>query len=235
MVDDEQANTPASDDAAAAHAKGENKMYVVRTDGHRCSREIVEDNRFTFAHTSTQQNLLMWSTRPSTVLVLKKKGDALLPELVHAVAFLQRECLRVMLERDVKETLVSRCGAGVALPDEGCRVDEDDLIDMDALWSFDGSSPALADAVDLIVCLGGDGVILHANSLFPDAVPPVTSFNLGSMGFLANLHFRDFREDMKAVIEGNKTNGSTVRSGGSPIIAMRAHASLARPVSAEHR
>lgn len=38
--------------------------------------------------------------------------------------------------------------------------------------------------VDFVVCLGGDGVILHASNLFPTAVPPVVSFNLGSLGFL---------------------------------------------------
>ena len=39
--------------------------------------------------------------------------------------------------------------------------------------------------VDLIMCLGGDGVILHASSLFQGPCPPVLGFNLGSMGFLA--------------------------------------------------
>ena len=42
----------------------------------------------------------------------------------------------------------------------------------------------LHERVDFIVCLGGDGVILHASNLFRDAVPPVVSFNLGSLGFL---------------------------------------------------
>ena len=37
-----------------------------------------------------------------------------------------------------------------------------------------------------MACLGGDGVILHASNLFRDAVPPVVSFNLGSLGFLTS-------------------------------------------------
>ena len=37
-----------------------------------------------------------------------------------------------------------------------------------------------------MACLGGDGVILHASNLFIGAVPPVVSFNLGSLGFLAS-------------------------------------------------
>ena len=42
----------------------------------------------------------------------------------------------------------------------------------------------LHERVDFVVCLGGDGVILHASNLFSNSVPPVVSFNLGSLGFL---------------------------------------------------
>ena len=40
--------------------------------------------------------------------------------------------------------------------------------------------------VDLVVCLGGDGVILHASKLFQGPVPPLMGFHFGSMGFLTN-------------------------------------------------
>lgn len=44
----------------------------------------------------------------------------------------------------------------------------------------------LHERVDFVACLGGDGVILHASNLFKGAVPPVVSFNLGSLGFLTS-------------------------------------------------
>ena len=44
--------------------------------------------------------------------------------------------------------------------------------------------PALHACVDFIVCLGGDGLILHAAGLFGSALPPIISFKLGSLGFL---------------------------------------------------
>lgn len=44
----------------------------------------------------------------------------------------------------------------------------------------------LHERVDFVACLGGDGVILHASNIFRDAVPPVVSFNLGSLGFLTS-------------------------------------------------
>lgn len=86
-----------------------------------------------------------------------------------------------------------------------------------------------------MACLGGDGVILHASNLFRGAVPPVVSFNLGSLGFLTShtvrfstflffhltctlgschssdtaiyflVQFEDFRQDLKQVIHGNNT------------------------------
>lgn len=42
----------------------------------------------------------------------------------------------------------------------------------------------LHSVVDFIVCLGGDGLLLHAASLFGTALPPIISFKLGSLGFL---------------------------------------------------
>ena len=38
---------------------------------------------------------------------------------------------------------------------------------------------------DMVLCLGGDGVILHASTLFQGPCPPILGINLGSMGFLA--------------------------------------------------
>jgi NAD+ kinase len=47
--------------------------------------------------------------------------------------------------------------------------------------------------VDFVVCLGGDGVILHASCLFGASMPPLLAFHLGSMGFLTQHHFDDFK------------------------------------------
>ena len=44
--------------------------------------------------------------------------------------------------------------------------------------------PTLHRYIDFVVCLGGDGLILHAAALFGPALPPVISFKLGSLGFL---------------------------------------------------
>jgi NAD+ kinase len=51
----------------------------------------------------------------------------------------------------------------------------------------------LHERIDFVTCLGGDGLILHASNLFRTSVPPVVSFNLGSLGFLTshNVHFNN--------------------------------------------
>ena len=41
-------------------------------------------------------------------------------------------------------------------------------------------------SIDIIVSLGGDGVILYASKLFQGPVPPLLGFHFGSLGFLTS-------------------------------------------------
>ncbi len=59
---------------------------------------------------------------------------------------------------------------------------------------------------DLVITLGGDGTVLYLSSIFQHIVPPVISFNLGSLGFLTNFKFEHFRETLESVL----TNGFKV-------------------------
>lgn len=54
---------------------------------------------------------------------------------------------------------------------------------------------------DLVITLGGDGTVLYVSNLFQKVVPPVMSYSLGSLGFLTNFKFEQFREKMNHVIE----------------------------------
>lgn len=62
--------------------------------------------------------------------------------------------------------------------------------------------PDLHCYVDFVVCLGGDGLVLHATHLFGCAIPPIISFRLGSLGFLTPHEFDDMREHLDNVING---------------------------------
>ena len=60
----------------------------------------------------------------------------------------------------------------------------------------------LTDKIDFIVCLGGDGTLLYASSLFQQSVPPVMAFHLGSLGFLTPFEIDNFEQQITHVLEG---------------------------------
>ncbi|XP_002981035.2 probable NAD kinase 2, chloroplastic isoform X2 [Selaginella moellendorffii] len=166
------------------------EMYLVRTDGYSCTRERVTESTLAFTHPSTQQQMLMWKTAPKTVLLLKKLGEELMEEAKQVASFLyNHEGMNVMVEPDVHDRFARFPGFGF----------------IQTFYNHDIGE--LHERVDFVVCLGGDGVILHASNLFRSAVPPVVSFNLGSLGFLTAHPFEDFKQDLRAVIHGNRIEG----------------------------
>ena len=70
------------------------------------------------------------------------------------------------------------------------------------LMTFDEQKDDLTDKIDFIVCLGGDGTLLYASSLFQKSVPPVMAFHLGSLGFLTPFEFENFEQQVTQVLEG---------------------------------
>ncbi|XHG00435.1 hypothetical protein AWENTII_003886 [Aspergillus wentii] len=60
---------------------------------------------------------------------------------------------------------------------------------------------SLHDKVDLTVTLGGDGTILRASSLFATCynVPPVLSFSMGTLGFLSEWKFEEYKRAFREV------------------------------------
>lgn len=68
--------------------------------------------------------------------------------------------------------------------------------------TFDEQKDDLTDKIDFIVCLGGDGTLLYASSLFQKSVPPVMAFHLGSLGFLTPFEFENFEQQVTQVLEG---------------------------------
>ena len=67
----------------------------------------------------------------------------------------------------------------------------------------------LGEFVDFIVCIGGDGVLLHAAHLFKQSVPPIMAFNLGSLSFLTTFDFENFKEAISGVIYGSPESADT--------------------------
>ncbi|KAM0720201.1 hypothetical protein Q7P37_004337 [Cladosporium fusiforme] len=53
---------------------------------------------------------------------------------------------------------------------------------------------------DLVITLGGDGTVLFTSWLFQRIVPPVLSFSLGSLGFLTNFQFENYKEQLNKIM-----------------------------------
>jgi len=67
----------------------------------------------------------------------------------------------------------------------------------------DNNCPDTTDLIDLIVCIGGDGTILYASTLFQQSCPPVLAMNMGSLGFLCPFNFKDYKEYVKTILRGD--------------------------------
>lgn len=171
-------------------------------------------------HPSTQQQLLVWRSRPRSVLVLKRLGEESRAEFAAVVDYLGREqgmlvlvephelerTAEALLAREEEGRVPAAAGAGGAaattpLPPPASS-SSSALAFLDTYTEREASS--LASTVDFVVCLGGDGLVLHASSLFRNAIPPVISFNMGSLGFLTNHSYHEHREALAAVISGRE-------------------------------
>ncbi|ORY13134.1 ATP-NAD kinase-like domain-containing protein [Clohesyomyces aquaticus] len=71
--------------------------------------------------------------------------------------------------------------------------------DMLRFWTPDlcWSSP---EKFDLVLTLGGDGTVLYTSWLFQRIVPPILSFSLGSLGFLTNFQFDQYKEALSKIM-----------------------------------
>ncbi|XP_016072342.1 PREDICTED: NAD kinase isoform X1 [Miniopterus natalensis] len=134
---------------------------------------------------------LTWNKSPKSVLVIKKIRDAsLLQPFKELCVYLMEMNMIVYVEKKVLEdpAVVGDGGFG-PVKKRFCtfREDYDDI----------------SNQIDFIICLGGDGTLLYASSLFQGSVPPVMAFHLGSLGFLTPFNFENFQTQVTQVIQGN--------------------------------
>ena len=136
---------------------------------------------------------LTWYKPPLTVLVIKKVRDAsVIPPFIQLVRwFIETKRMVVFVEAAVMDDpLLTQNPA--FLPHI-----------RDKLMTFTESQDDLTDKIDFIVCLGGDGTLLYASSLFQQSVPPVMAFHLGSLGFLTPFEVDHFEQQITHVLEGH--------------------------------
>ncbi|BHF71064.1 hypothetical protein SprV_0401411800 [Sparganum proliferum] len=69
-----------------------------------------------------------------------------------------------------------------------------------ALVVFDCKLANHPSLTDLVICLGGDGTLLHVTSIFQNTVPPILSFYMGSLGFLTPFNFEHFAQITRQIL-----------------------------------
>ncbi|KAH7642561.1 nad kinase-like [Dermatophagoides farinae] len=135
---------------------------------------------------------LIWHKTPASVLVIKKIHDSLIikPFLDLVQWLIWEKDMTVFIETSVLE-------------DVHLKNNPLFLSIKDKVRTFRDGTEDLTDKVDFIVCLGGDGTLLYASSLFQESVPPVMAFHMGSLGFLTPFEFDDFQQQINNVLKGN--------------------------------
>ncbi|XP_071021536.1 NAD kinase-like isoform X4 [Oncorhynchus clarkii lewisi] len=134
---------------------------------------------------------LTWNKPPKSVLVIKKIQDAsLLQPFKELCVFLTEKNMIVYVERKV-------------LADPVIQADESFAAVIQKFCTFREDLDDISNRVDFIICLGGDGTLLYASSLFQKSVPPVMSFHLGSLGFLTPFNIDTYQSQVTQIIEGN--------------------------------
>ncbi|XP_066546769.1 NAD kinase isoform X2 [Amia ocellicauda] len=135
---------------------------------------------------------LTWNKPPKSVLVIKKIRDASLLEPFKQLCIFLTEVkgMIVYVERKVLE-------------DPAIMGDESFGVVKKKFCTFREDYDDISDRVDFIICLGGDGTLLYASSLFQESVPPVMAFHLGSLGFLTPFNFDSYQSQVNQIIEGN--------------------------------
>uniref|UniRef100_A0AAZ3S717 NAD(+) kinase n=1 Tax=Oncorhynchus tshawytscha TaxID=74940 RepID=A0AAZ3S717_ONCTS len=135
---------------------------------------------------------LTWNKPPVNVLVIRKIRDESLvepfKELCHFLV--EEKGMLVFVERRV-------------VADVSLTTDETFATIRKQLCTFREGYDDISHCIDLIICLGGDGTLLYASSLFQGSVPPVMAFHLGSLGFLTPFKFESYKTEVAKVFEGN--------------------------------
>lgn len=144
-----------------------------------------------------QQDLLAlkWPEPPRNLLLLKKKHAPIVDEAFTELVKHVRQwypTVSIILESDVaEETHEHLQGPVFPLPAKGSGGDQ------------------LAAKVDMTVTLGGDGTILHAASMFSNTptVPPILSFSMGTLGFLGEWKFDEYKRAFRDVYVSGAGSG----------------------------
>ncbi len=131
---------------------------------------------------------LQWETKPKNVLVVKKLNEPDFDEgFVDLITWLKKEHkdMKVFVESVALEEASFKETPGSDKVAELCEV-------------LPEGNAGKSD-INLAVSIGGDGTLLHTASLFPQRIPPVAAFRMGTLNFLVPFKFE--KQSVRAVLK----------------------------------
>lgn len=166
---------------------------------------------------------LQWPSPPRNILIAKKKRTPTITDSVLAFAshiHSTYPSINIILQPDAANEMHTRLPFPVYTYSKGVSV-----------------SRCLSDKTDMVCTLGGDGTLLRASSLFSHAesVPPVLSFAMGTLGFLGEFKFIEYKRAFREVYMSGAPDTYSVLSdslGSSPpILPTSSQDPLDKPLS----
>jgi len=137
---------------------------------------------------------LSWNTKPANVLLVTKRCPGLADSALKLIDNLvNKHGLRVYLEKEQSNEENLQKGLK-KFNSDSIRIIQSNVYK---------NQEDLDHKIDLVICLGGDGTLLHVSSLFQRSCPPVLSFNMGSLGFLCPFDFENYEKHVSYVLSGD--------------------------------
>ncbi|CAN9321279.1 unnamed protein product [Alternaria alternata] len=169
--------------------------------------ELPSRTKPSYVQSSNTLLSLQWPSPPRNILVTKKKRT---PNITESV---------IEFTSHIRSTYPS---INVIFdPETAQELHEQLSFPVYTYTQSQGAPHDLSDKTDLVCTLGGDGTLLRASSLFShaDNVPPVLSFAMGTIGFLGEFKFREYKRAFREVyMSGAPDTDSTLSDslGTSP-------------------
>ncbi len=139
------------------------------------------------------------------VFLVVKPNSGLHDKVVSSVQYLINRGFHVVVEADVyaaifmqiKETTTA---ASLSSNGDHFTIPSQPIVLPLSIYT-DGSDQASSSSVDFIITFGGDGLLLHVNTLYAGrSVPPIMSFDFGSLGFLCPFAYDNFAAEVSVLV-----------------------------------
>ena len=142
----------------------------------------------------SRRGCMVWEQEPESVLIIRKLDIETVGPFMELVSWLlhTKNMIVYVEEKTLSDADFAAVSDKFTPMKESLRV----------FQGYEGCQK-ITEVIDIIICLGGDGTLLYASSLFEKSIPPIMSFNLGSLGFLTPFNFATYQETLERLFAGN--------------------------------